>query len=375
MAQSKGLAGIIAGDSAVSTVGLGNGLNYRGYNVNDLAESSTFEEVFYLLLHEKLPTPQELKDFAFAIASQRRLPEALKNVLKQIPMTAHPMDVMRTICSVMGTLEPETGVNDAKKIAIRLVGLYGPALLFWYHFHNSKVEIETQTGLQDSVAKNFMKLLLQKDNVDDVMVKCFDVSLILYAEHDFNASTFTSRVITSTNSDVYSGLTGGIGALRGNLHGGANEAAMEFIAQFETPEQAEAKLRDMFKKKQLVMGFGHRVYKNGDPRNAIIKECSRKLSQQPYGSPKLYKISEHIEQIILKEKKMHANLDFFAASAYFQCGIPIPFYTPIFVISRTSGWVAHILEQRKSRSIIRPKSNYVGPPPTKFTPIEQRPRL
>lgn len=206
-------------------------------------------------------------------------------------------------------------------------------------------------------------------------MKSFDISLILYAEHDFNASTFTARVTCSTNSDVYSGFTAAIGALRGNLHGGANEAAMEFIAQFDTADEAEKKLYELYKQKKLVMGFGHRVYKNGDPRNEIIKGCSKRLSEQKYGNPKLYEISERIESIMLKEKKMHANLDFYAASAYFQCGIPIPFYTPIFVIARTSGWAAHIIEQRKNNKIIRPKSNYTGPAPRKFTPIKERPRL
>ena len=318
---------------------------------------------------------QELEEFRMKIAGQRNIPEPLKNVLKQVPISAHPMDVMRTICSVMGTLEPETAKNTAVDVSIRMVAVYGPALIFWHHFHNYKIEIDGNTAPKDSVAENFMKLLLQKKEVDAVIVRTFDISLILYAEHDFNASTFTARVTVSTNSDVYSGFTAAIGALRGNLHGGANEAAMEFIAQFDSPDAAEKKLHELYKKKELVMGFGHRVYKNGDPRNAIIKEASKKLSEQKYGNPKLYAISERIESVMLKEKKMHANLDFYSASAYFQCGIPISFYTPIFVIARTSGWAAHIIEQRKDNKIIRPTSNYKGPAPRKFTPLLERPRL
>lgn len=273
----------------------------------------------------------------------------LKQILEKIPATAHPMDVMRCVASILGTLEPEGGERTAASIAVRLVALYGPCLLYWHHFHKSGLRLQGYTGPTDSVALNFMKLLQLKLNpsdgkVDPLMVRTFDVSLILYAEHDFNASTFAARVTASTRSDFYSAISSAIGTLRGNLHGGANEAAMEFLSQFNSVEEADKHLKEVFGKKQLIMGFGHRVYKNGDPRNAIIKEQSRKLSEQPGGSPMLYAISAHIEQQMLTVKKMHANLDFFAASAYHQCGIPTAFFTPIFVISRTSGWAAHIIE-------------------------------
>jgi 2-methylcitrate synthase len=271
---NKGLAGMVAGDSKIATVGLGSGLNYRGYNIEELAEKSTFEEVFYLLLFERLPLRKELERFIEKISSERYIPMHLQSILEKIPATAHPMDVMRCITSVLGTLEPEDGIErTAESISVRLVAIMGPALLFWYHFHRSGLRINGYTGPNDTVAENFMKLLTLKLNekIDPIIIKTFDVSLILYAEHDFNASTFAARVTTSTKSDFYSGITSAIGTLRGPLHGGANEAAMEFLRQFNSIQEADNKLREIFKNKGLIMGFGHRVYKNGDPRNGIIK--------------------------------------------------------------------------------------------------------
>lgn len=288
--NNKGLAGVIAGDSEIATVGLGTGLNYRGYNIEELAQKSTFEEVFYLLLFERLPMSDELKKFKRNIAQQRYLPMHLKQILEKLPANAHPMDVQRTVTSVMGTLEPEDGIEvTATSIAIRLVALLGPALLYWHHFHKSGLRLEGFTGPDDSVAENFMKLMILKFNepLDPIIVKTIDISLILYAEHDFNASTFAARVTASTRADFYAAITSAIGTLRGPLHGGANEAAMEFLRQFNSVEEADQKLKEIFAKKGLIMGFGHRVYKNGDPRNAIIKECSRQLSTStaPRASP------------------------------------------------------------------------------------------
>ena len=367
-----GLAGISAGDSAISTVGIGLGLNYRGYNIEDLAEHCQFEEVAHLLLIGHLPNESELKELKLQISKNRWIPERLTKVLELIPKTAHPMDVMRTISSYLGIIEPETKDNDQLKIAIRLVSVFGPSLLYWYHFAYSGIRIKGDTKPTDSVAENFMKLMLLRDDIDPLIIRAFDVSLILYAEHEFNASTFAARVTASTLSDFYSAITTGIGTLRGNLHGGANEAAMYFLAPLKDTDHAEKVVNDFFKKKQLIMGFGHRVYKKGDPRNPIIKEYSRKLSQKSFGNPKLFKVSEYVENKVMNEKKMFPNLDFYSASVYDQCGIPTDLFTPIFVISRTTGWAAHVMEQRKDNKLIRPVSNYTGPEIQKFTKIQQR---
>lgn len=370
-----GLAGVNAGDSAISTVGLGTGLNYRGYSIQDLCEKSNFEEVAYLLLKGQLPTSEQLAVFKKEIASRRDLPESLRKTLELIPSTAHPMDVMRTISSFFGLIEPETKDNCQMKISIRLIAVFGPAILYWYHYSNSGIRIKPETDLEDTVAENFMKLMNLTNKVDPLLVKAFDASLILYAEHDFNASTFAARVTASTLADFYSCITSGIGTLRGPLHGGANEAAMDLLEPIKDIKHADEVINDFFKNKKLIMGFGHRVYKNGDPRNPIIKSYSKALTKGPYGKPKLFEISEHIEKRMSDEKKMFPNLDFYAASTYHQCNIPTGLFTPIFVISRTTGWAAHVMEQRSNNKLIRPKSNYTGPENRPFVPMNARPKL
>jgi len=370
--DAGGLAGIHAGDSAISTVGVGLGLNYRGYNIEDLAAQCSFEEVAYLLLVGHLPTKTELQAFQTQIAENRWIPEDLKRVLELIPKTAHPMDVMRTISSYLGIIEPETKQNDQLKISIRLIAVFGPSILYWYHFAHSGIKIKGETCPKDSIAQNFMKLLLLKDDIDPTVIKAFDVSLILYAEHEFNASTFACRVTVSTLADFYSGITTAIGTLRGPLHGGANEAAMEFLAPIKDIKNAEDIVNETFRNKKLIMGFGHRVYKKGDPRSPIIKEYSRELSKKPFGNPRLFEVSEYIEKKVMDEKKMYPNLDYYSASTYHQCNIPVELFTPIFVISRTTGWAAHIMEQRANNKLIRPLSNYTGPEPLQFLKIDQR---
>eukprot|EP00331_Platyophrya_macrostoma_P033169 CAMPEP_0176450650 /NCGR_PEP_ID=MMETSP0127-20121128/27278_1 /TAXON_ID=938130 /ORGANISM="Platyophrya macrostoma, Strain WH" /LENGTH=387 /DNA_ID=CAMNT_0017838377 /DNA_START=20 /DNA_END=1183 /DNA_ORIENTATION=- len=370
--SGEGLYGVVAGDSAISTVGIGRGLNYRGYAIQDLAESATFEEVAHLLIKGTLPSESELKALRAQLSELRDLPSELKGVLESTPKTSHPMDVMRTISSYMGLIEPETKTNDHYQISFRLIAMFGPALIYWYHFAHSGIRIETRTKPEDSVALNFMKLLLLKDDIDPLVVKTVDVSLILYAEHDFNASTFAARVIVSTRSDFYSAITGAIGALRGPLHGGANEAAMYFLEPLKDTNHAEKVLKEHFSKKQLIMGFGHRIYKKEDPRSVIIQQFSRKLSEKSFGKPNLYKVSEYVERRMLEEKKMYPNLDFYSASAYHQCGIPTELFTPIFVISRTTGWGAHIIEQRGSTKLIRPSSNYIGPNNLPFVQMKDR---
>ena len=368
---NAGLEGLIAGRTGIATVGkAGTGLTYRGYRIEDLAEHSTFEEIAYLLIYNKLPNAAELTAYKKRLTGLQSLPEALRSVLEQIPASAHPMDVMRTGCSMLGTLEPdgERGRNEAA-IADRLIASFGSMLLYWYMFKNRVQRIETASG-EDTIAGHFLRLLTGKEP-DPLKKRALDVSLILYAEHEFNASTFTARVVTSTLADIYSAITAAIGALRGPLHGGANEAAMELVSQFESPAVAEKGVMQMLAARRLIMGFGHRVYKNGDPRSGIIKSWAKQLADAA-GDREHFDISERIEEVMMREKGMHTNLDFFAATAYHLCGIPTSMFTPVFVISRTAGWAAHVIEQRNDNRLIRPLADYTGPEPRDYVQIADR---
>jgi 2-methylcitrate synthase len=383
--KSGGLAGVSAGQTALCTVGIaGIGLTYRGYNMEDFAAIGDFEECAFLLLHGKLPTRSELAAYKAKLKTLRDLPAGVKTTLEQIPKSAHPMDVLRTGCSILGNLEPEKGEFEKTKfpqqleVADRLLAVMPSILLYWYHFSHNGKRIDTVSD-EDTTGGHFLHLLHGK-KANPEFVKCMGTSLILYAEHEFNASTFTARVITGTLSDMHSAVTGAIGALRGPLHGGANEAAMELISKFRDPDDADRGLHEMFAKKELVMGFGHRVYKTSDPRNAIIKRWSKKFAEDD--SPdlkgdkayrkKLFDISERVEKIMWDEKKLFANADFFHATAYHFMGIPTALFTPIFVCSRVSGWCAHIMEQRSNNRLIRPSADYVGPPVQEYVPIEKR---
>eukprot|EP01133_Synstelium_polycarpum_P003517 gene3517-4018_t len=373
---SKGLAGIHVAESAICTVGVqGVGLNYRGYDIKDLAARSTFEEVAFLMIYGRLPNESELVTYIRTLASLRELPGALCDVLERIPAAAHPMDVIRTGCSLLGCLEPESKTNEQCAIANRLIACFGSMMMYWHHWITSGRRIKTSTLPDDSTARHFLKLLRQ-DGLEPSAshVRAVDISLILYAEHDLAASSFASRVTTSTLTDFYSAICTAIGTLRGPLHGGANEAAMDLLAQYSTPEQGEAGIMAMLAKKELVMGFGHRVYRNGDPRSPIIKEVSRKLSEEAGGNPTLFAVSERVEQVVLREKKMFPNLDFYSASAYNQVGIPTPFFTPVFVISRMTGWTAHIIEQRANNKLIRPSAIYTGPESRPYVELSARPQ-
>ena len=371
-----GLAGISAGESAICTCGTGHGLNYRGYDIYDLAEHCEFEEVAYLLLKEKLPNKAELESFKKELIAARSLPKELKEVLKLLPKDAHPMDIMRSACSTLGCLEREeydvfkASFPNQQKIGTRLLGIFPSVLTFWHHYHTSGKEISTESK-QDSIAGYFLESLHQKEP-KELWVKAMHASLILYAEHEFNASTFTARVITATMSDVYAGITGAIWALRGPLHGGANEAAMELIEEFSTPEQATQGILDKLARKDKIMGFGHRVYVEKDPRNVVIKAWSKRLSDDVKDTKGLYPISEAIEKVMWEQKKLFPNLDFYSASAYHFMGIPTPYFTPIFIFSRTAGWLAHIFEQRGNNKLIRPSSEYTGPENKAFIPMDKR---
>lgn len=371
-----GLAGISAGESAICTCGTGHGLNYRGYDIYDLAEHCEFEEVAYLLLKEKLPNKAELESFKKELIAARSLPKELKEVLKLLPKDAHPMDIMRSACSTLGCLEREeydvfkAQFPNQQRIGTRLLGIFPSVLTFWHHYHTSGKEISTESK-QDSIAGYFLESLHQKEP-KELWVKAMHASLILYAEHEFNASTFTARVITATMSDVYAGITGAIGALRGPLHGGANEAAMDLIEEFKTPEQATQGILDKLARKDKIMGFGHRVYVEKDPRNVVIKAWSKRLSDDVKDTKGLYPISEAIEKVMWEQKKLFPNLDFYSASTYHFMGIPTLYFTPIFIFSRTAGWLAHIFEQRGNNKLIRPSSQYIGPENKAFVPLSER---
>lgn len=365
-----GLEGIVAGQTAIATVGKeGIGLNYRGYSIQDLAEKAVFEEVAYLLVHEELPKKAQLEAFQLELMNQRTLPAALKIMLEQIPGSAHPMDVLRSTCSLMGTLEPEGAFSQQVAITTRLLSLFPGALCYWFHFHQHGKRIDTVSD-ETSLAGHFLHLLHQQA-VDPLQRQLVDVSLTLYAEHEFNASTFAARVTAATLSDFYSAITSAIGTLRGPLHGGANEAAMALIERFSSPDEAEAALKTMLAKKEKIMGFGHRVYKVSDPRSDIIKAWSKRLSEA-LGDTVLYPVSERIEKVMWEEKKLFPNLDFYSASAYHFCNIPTAMFTPLFVFSRLTGWAAHVYEQRAHNRLIRPTADYIGPKARAFVAMADR---
>ncbi len=366
-----GLRGQSAGSTALCTVGkTGTGLTYRGYDITDLANNAQFEEVAHLLLRGHLPNQQELDAYKTHLLSLRGLPTELKQALELIPASAHPMDVMRTGCSVLGNLEQEMSFDEQLQATERMLALFPAIICYWYRFSHDGVRIDTEDKTEDCIGGYFLRLLTDKEP-SALHKQVMHCSLILYAEHEFNASTFAARVCASTLSDIHSCITAAIGTLRGPLHGGANEAAMEMIEDWQTPDEAEANIMQMLANKDKIMGFGHAIYRESDPRNALIKRWSEELSKQ-VGDTHLYAVSERVESVMKREKGLFCNADFFHASAYHFMDIPTKLFTPIFVMSRLTGWAAHVYEQRANNRIIRPSADYTGPDHQEWVPIEKR---
>ncbi len=368
--EGAGLRGQVAGETSLSTVGQIEGLAYRGHKIETLADKATFEEVAFLLLHEKLPNQVELDGYKKLLKSQRDIPQELKDVLKKIPASAHPMDVMRTGTSMLGNLEPEGSFSNQMISINRMIATMPSIVTYWYKYSHEGLDINLEND-EDSMAGHFLHILHGK-TPSDLHRKVMDVSLILYAEHEFNASTFTARVCASTMSDIHSCVVAAIGSLRGPLHGGANEKAMELIENWKTKAEARSNIIEMLSKKEKIMGFGHAVYSIKDPRNAVIKEYAKQLSELT-DNDVLYQVADEVEKVMAEEKKMFANADFFHAPAYFYMGIPTKLFTPIFVMSRVSGWTAHCMEQRSNNRIIRPSAEYVGVESADWVDIPDRP--